>query len=44
MRWIDNGLKTISIYSEKTCYSVDTIEDLVHVENLITHEYSNYEK
>tara|TARA_B100000963_G_C22500550_1_gene613566 strand:+ start:5 stop:763 length:759 start_codon:yes stop_codon:yes gene_type:complete len=44
MRWIDNGLRTISIHSKKLCYSVDTIEDLVYVENLITHEYRNYEK
>ena len=42
MRWIDNGLKTISIHSKKACYSVDTIEDLVHVENLISHDFNNY--
>lgn len=40
MRWIDNGLKTTSISSEELCYSVDTIEDLVNVENILSHNYS----
>ena len=40
MRWIDYGLKTQSILSNDLCYSVDTIEDLVNVENFLSHNYS----
>ena len=39
MRWIDYGLKTTSLFSEYSCYSVDTIDDLVNVENILSHNY-----
>ena len=35
MRWLDYGKTVCLIYSKKSSYSVDTIEDLIQVEHMI---------
>ena len=37
LRWLDFGYTAKSVFSETSTYSVDTIDDLVRVESIITH-------